>query len=110
MNEFLESGKYEMYAPALKKGDIFFWGSRIVHGSTPGINPNLRRKSLAAHFVPKGFRFGNLERDFRISLRKKYGLHYSWHRLDRLFDEKNGLAKPNVVYQFLKKTLKSLVK
>ena len=110
INELLESGKYEMYAPPLKKGDIFFWGSRIVHGSTPGINPDLRRKSLAAHFVPKGFRFGNLERNFRISLKKKYGLHYSVNRLDRLFEENNGLAKPNFVYQFLKKTLKSLGK
>ena len=89
MNEFLELGDFQMYAPPLQKGDIFFWGSRIVHGSTPGTNPNLRRKSLAAHFVPEGLRFGNLEKDFHISFQKKYNLKYSKNPLDQLFTEHN---------------------
>lgn len=77
INTILESKNFEMYAPPLKKGDIFFWGSRIIHGSIDGTNPNLRRRSIAAHFVPDGFRFGNLEKDFHPSFKQKYGLTYA---------------------------------
>ncbi|MDJ0530966.1 MAG: phytanoyl-CoA dioxygenase family protein [Xenococcaceae cyanobacterium MO_207.B15] len=130
IDELLESGKFEMYAPRLQKGDIFFWGSRIVHGSTPGINPDLRRRSIAAHFVPDGFLFGNLEQDFQIFFKEKYGLNYSENKLDELFEEFNNLVeqnefpsspikqkdfaktsvKQNFIYQFFKKTLGSLRK
>jgi hypothetical protein len=79
-----------MYAPPLQKGDIFFWGSRIIHGSTPGTDPRLRRRSIAAHFVPDGFSFGNLERDFSPTCRERYGLRYACYGLDIEFEKQNA--------------------
>jgi hypothetical protein len=98
----------EVGAPlALKKGDIFFWGSRIIHGSTPGTNPRLRRRSLAAHFVPAGLRFGNLERDFELNFKEKYGLTYAYYSLDESFARLNHPLKQAPLYQSLRKLLKS---
>ena len=99
----IESGEYTMYAPALQKGDIFFWGSRIVHGSTPGTNPDLRRRSIAAHFIPDGFRFGNLKEDFNPTLKEKYGLTYAYSSLDKTFQQQNNSV--HFIYQSLKKSL-----
>ncbi len=79
-----------MYAPPLQKGDIFFWGSRIIHGSTTGTNTNLRRRSIAAHFVPDGFGIGNLEIDFKLPFKEKYGLIYVDYSLDKIFENINN--------------------
>jgi phytanoyl-CoA hydroxylase len=103
----IASGDYTIYAPALKKGDIFFFSSRIVHGTTPGINPDLRRRSLAAHFIPDGFRFGNLKEDFNPQLKEKYGLTYAYSELDKIFRYENSLM--NVMYKLLKKSLKAAI-
>ena len=72
VEDLLQSGNYRMYAPPLKKGDIFFWSSRIIHGSTEGKNKSLRRRSIAAHFIPEGYAYGNLETDFDITYDRKY--------------------------------------
>jgi len=79
----IERGQYELYAPALKKGDIFFWGSRVIHGSIAGTNNNLRRRSIAAHFVPEGMKAGNLETEFQLIYKKEKGLTYNFQDLDR---------------------------
>jgi ectoine hydroxylase-related dioxygenase (phytanoyl-CoA dioxygenase family) len=82
-----------MYAPPLRKGDIFFWGSRIIHGSTPGTDPSLRRRSIAAHFVPDGFKYGNLEREITVPYRERYGLRYATHiHMDTQFEIQNQLG------------------
>ena len=97
IDEFLESSNSKMYAPPLQKGDIFFWGSRIIHGSTPGTNPKLRRRSLAAHFVPDGFGFGNLKDEVQLNIKNKYGLNYCQKELDKLFEDFNngeGISDP----------------
>ena len=73
------------YAPPLKKGDIFFWGSRIVHGSVAGTDPLRRRRSIAAHFVPDGLRYGNLERDFDVKMEERHGLRHAIYNLDGPF-------------------------
>ena len=70
VDELLATGVYDIYAPPLKKGSIFFWGSRLIHGSVEGTNPNRRRRSLASHFLPVGMRFGNLEQDIEIDVRE----------------------------------------
>jgi phytanoyl-CoA hydroxylase len=90
IDRLLESDDYIMYAPPLKKGDVFFWGSRIIHGSTPGTNPDLRRRSIAAHFLPNGFGFGDLEADFNYESKEKYGLSYVYSGLDRSFQRLNN--------------------
>ena len=93
IEEVLEETTSEMYAPPLQKGDIFFWGSRIIHGSTEGTNPQLRRRSLAAHFVPEGFGFGNLTEEVHYNFKNKYGLSYCEKELDQWFVEYNNLAE-----------------
>jgi phytanoyl-CoA hydroxylase len=50
----------QIYAPALKKGDVLFWNSRLVHGSLPTRDERFSRKSLTAHYMPSEFAFGNL--------------------------------------------------
>src|SRR5215831_4198514 len=71
IQSYLAAERPEMYAPPLQKGDIFFWGSRLIHGSTPGTDPKLRRRSIAAHFVPDGFTFGNLGGDIIATYRER---------------------------------------
>jgi phytanoyl-CoA hydroxylase len=60
--------------PPMKKGDVVFWNSRLIHGSIPGTNPLRTRLSLAIHTIPKGFRFGNVYREHPVSRR---GSHLS---------------------------------
>lgn len=109
IDQLLDSGQFEMYAPPLRKGDIFFWGSRIVHGSTPGTNPNLRRRSIAAHFVPDGFGFGDLQRELTVTFRQKYGLHYAYENFDQAFAKVNNPVRQSGVYQALTKSVVSSV-
>ena len=80
----LEHWHGPIYAPPLKKGDIFFWGSRIVHGSVEGTAPDQRRRSIAAHFVPDGFGVGNLDLDFHHFQERKFGhMHYLHRNLEQ---------------------------
>jgi len=76
IDKVLETQQYQMYAPTLKKGDIFFWGSKIIHGSIAGTNPERRRRSLAAHFIPEGFKFGNISQAVEIEFAEKYNIKY----------------------------------
>jgi len=91
IDDLIASSKYEIYAPPLKKGDIFFWGSRIIHGSISGTNPSRRRKSIAAHFVPEGLEFGNLERNIEVNFKKYKTLKYAYYNLDETFKNLNPL-------------------
>ena len=106
----LATGKYEIYAPPLRKGDIFFWGSRIVHGSIAGENTNRRRRSIAAHFLPDGFKYGNLETEGQIKV-KNYSSNLSYSSKDYLdinFYKVNSLygrLKETPLYRELKKKL-----
>jgi phytanoyl-CoA hydroxylase len=40
------------YAPALKKGDVVLWSSRVLHGSLRPDAPQYSRSSLTAHYIP----------------------------------------------------------
>jgi phytanoyl-CoA hydroxylase len=82
IDQELSGGQWEMYAPSLLKGDIFFWGSRIIHGSVQGSNPDRRRRSIAAHFVPDGFKFGNLEKEIEVRFGRFGPLSYADSNLD----------------------------
>jgi phytanoyl-CoA hydroxylase len=94
IRNYLASEQPEMYAPPLRKGDIFFWSSRIIHGSTQGTDPRLRRRSIAAHFVPDGFRYGNLVQEVIMPYRRRYGLRYAYYDQDDWFESENpGLVR-----------------
>jgi phytanoyl-CoA hydroxylase len=45
--------------PEMRAGDVLFWNSRLIHGSRAGTDPSRSRLSLAAHYIPEGFGYGN---------------------------------------------------
>lgn len=92
VDSLVAANTYQMYAPPLKKGDIFFWGSRLIHGSIAGENTERRRRSVAAHFVPNGLKYGNLEEDIELKT-KAYSsnLTYAYQEwLDKGFHQANS--------------------
>lgn len=38
----------------LKKGDVIFWDSRLIHGAQSQVNARYSRKSITAHYFPLG--------------------------------------------------------
>jgi phytanoyl-CoA hydroxylase len=56
----------EVYAPALQKGDVLFWNSRVTHGSLPTQDPTFSRKSLTAHYLPAPYEFGTRKAPFPV--------------------------------------------
>jgi len=60
VRQYFDDHRAQVYAPALKKGDVLFWNSRTIHGSLETIDPKYSRKSLTAHFLPSQLTFGNL--------------------------------------------------
>jgi phytanoyl-CoA hydroxylase len=59
LKNYIDSHKDDIYAPALQKGDVLFWNSRTIHGSTKTLNLQYSRKSLTAHYLPSKYEFGN---------------------------------------------------
>lgn len=57
LKKYLDAHKDDIYAPALQKGDVLFWNSRTIHGSTDTLNPQYSRKSLTAHYLPSQYQF-----------------------------------------------------
>lgn len=67
----------QLYAPALQKGDVLFWNSRVIHGSLPTLDPRFSRRSLTAHYMPSQFTFGNLFIEKKwIQYRTYNGMNY----------------------------------
>jgi len=58
LKAFMADHSEDIYAPALKKGDVLFWNSRTIHGSLETVNPAYSRKSLTAHYLPSSYQFG----------------------------------------------------
>lgn len=57
---YFEENQDDVKAPDLKKGDVLFWNSKVIHGALPTQNHNYSRKSLTAHYIPSEYQFGNL--------------------------------------------------
>jgi phytanoyl-CoA hydroxylase len=53
--------------PEMNAGDVLFWNSRLIHGSLAGTNPALSRLSIAAHYIPDGFGFGNRDTPLQVA-------------------------------------------
>jgi phytanoyl-CoA hydroxylase len=60
MRDYVATNRGQVFAPALRQGDVLFWNSRLVHGSLPTQDRRFSRKSLTAHYLPSHFTFGNL--------------------------------------------------
>jgi len=58
LKKYLDTNKDDIYAHALQKGDVLFWNSRTIHGSTETLNFQYSRKSLTAHYLPSKYQFG----------------------------------------------------
>lgn len=59
IKKYVDSNRSKITAPDLKKGDVLFFNSRTIHGSFPTIDASFSRKSLAAHYMPMEYNFGN---------------------------------------------------
>ena len=59
LESVINSGKYVLESPMLRKGDVLFWHSRLIHGSRHGSVPMSRRLSITGHYIPTGFAYGN---------------------------------------------------
>ena len=51
LNEIARNG-LEASAPRLRKGDVLYWGSRVIHGAYDAEDHAFSRNSLTAHFIP----------------------------------------------------------
>ncbi|MBW4547830.1 MAG: phytanoyl-CoA dioxygenase family protein [Symplocastrum torsivum CPER-KK1] len=59
LKDYVSSHQSDIYAPALKKGDVLFWNSRTIHGSLDIRNLSYSRKSLTAHYLPSQYQSGS---------------------------------------------------
>jgi phytanoyl-CoA hydroxylase len=55
--EIIRQNHLECRAPALRKGDVLFWGSKTIHGSMETSQPQYSRSSVTAHYIPASTRF-----------------------------------------------------
>ncbi len=60
VGDYVAAHREQLHAPALQKGDVLFWNSRLIHGSLPTVDKSFSRRSLTAHYMPSQFNFGNL--------------------------------------------------
>jgi len=44
-------------APALQRGDVLFWSSKMIHGSLDTTQPQRSRSSFTGHYIPDSSRF-----------------------------------------------------
>ena len=58
LSDIIVSGKYERISPLLKKGDVLFWHSRLIHGSHFGTVSDGRRLSITGHYIPVESKYG----------------------------------------------------
>lgn len=58
--KYLEEHRQDLHAPDLKKGDIMFFSSGVVHGALEVQDESFSRKSMTGHFCPSHMGMGNL--------------------------------------------------
>jgi phytanoyl-CoA hydroxylase len=75
VNDFIIEEGLQVYAPALKKGDVIFWNSGTIHGSLKTLDENLSRKSITAHFVPRTHKY--VQNRYSDKIRNTEGFIYN---------------------------------
>lgn len=60
MREWIAPLRAHLHAPAMKKGDVIFWNSRVVHGAMPPADRERSRLSVACHYLPENMKVGNI--------------------------------------------------
>jgi phytanoyl-CoA hydroxylase len=108
IKNYVSQNKEKIFAPALKRGDAFFWHAYTVHGSLPTIDRLFSRKSLTAHYMPEQFEFGNM---YNKSFSVQYGLFegMKYRKNERIYSISNSLKYE--VWNFLDKhpTMRKIV-
>jgi phytanoyl-CoA hydroxylase len=77
--------KYQLkcHAPALKKGDAFFWNSKTIHGSLETSQPEYSRSSFTAHYVPRSTEHLQFQKRLRKFNLKQINSMYVDHPKDQ---------------------------
>jgi len=60
IRQYVDANEQKVVTSEMKKGDIIIWNSRTIHGSHATKDHHFSRKSLTAHYIPEGFKFGNI--------------------------------------------------
>lgn len=99
MRHYVSENPQQIYAPALKAGDVLFWNSRTIHGALPTIEPTYSRKSLTGHYLPSEYAFGNLfvQKDY-IKYREFNGVKYYRNQPDYSLANKLKFKVKTTVY------------
>lgn len=63
------------HAPAMRKGDVLFWGSKTIHGSLVTTEGRRSRASITAHAIPRSRPFVQFQsREKRLALQRIDGV------------------------------------
>ncbi|QHO77846.1 hypothetical protein ACH79_39830 [Bradyrhizobium sp. CCBAU 051011] len=62
------------YSPALQKGDVVLWSSRVLHGSLKPDAPQHSRSSLTAHYIPRSYGYVQYGRPTELHPREVNGM------------------------------------
>jgi phytanoyl-CoA hydroxylase len=57
VKNIIQDFKLECVAPALRKGDVLFWGGKTIHGSLATFEQQYSRNSITGHYIPDSTRF-----------------------------------------------------
>ena len=68
IKKYVDSNQSQITAPDMKKGDVIFLNSNIIHGALPTVDPSFSRKSMAGHYIPSQYKFGNLGKTALLAL------------------------------------------
>ena len=74
LRDFISDNKDLLKIPSLKTGDIVFWNSKTIHGSTKTIDPSFSRKSFTCHYIPRSVEF--VRNKYYPEVRSCYGLEF----------------------------------
>lgn len=99
MRNYVNEHSHQIFAPALKAGDVLFWNSRTIHGALPTIDPCFSRKSLTGHYLPSEYAFGNLfvQKDY-IKYQDFQGIKYYRNQPDYSLINKLKFKVKTTVY------------
>lgn len=76
MRRIINERKADIVAPQLKKGDVIFWNSRVIHGALPLGDDRYSRKALVCHYVPENMGVGNeFGETYELRFARKYGMN-----------------------------------
>lgn len=110
IRQYVDANQDKIVAPDLKKGDVLFLNSFLVHGSLPTQDASFSRKSLTAHYIPSQYEFGNLFKTKPVTYQTYKGVKYYKAHPDYTAWNQLKLKVSKYIYKrpLLHKTLRKL--